>query len=84
MPASELHTDSYVEEIEALVRGLDGKVTIAIKKGETLNKEGFGGLWGVGKAAEHLPALVHLSYSPPTATKTVVMVCLSFQFAFIN
>jgi probable aminopeptidase NPEPL1 len=34
----------------------------------------YGAIWGVGKAAEHLPALVILSYQPQGATKTVAWV----------
>lgn len=34
----------------------------------------FGGIWGVGKAAENLPALVVLSYKPTGASKTIAMV----------
>jgi probable aminopeptidase NPEPL1 len=34
----------------------------------------FGGLWGVGKASEHPPALVVLSYVPAAANKTLALV----------
>lgn len=47
---------------------------MTVKQGKDLENEGFGGLWNVGKAAEHLPALVLLSYSPAGATKTVALV----------
>lgn len=36
-------------------------VTISVIRGEELREKGFGGLYGVGKAAEHPPALVVLS-----------------------
>jgi probable aminopeptidase NPEPL1 len=32
------------------------------------------GIWGVGKAAENLPALAVLSFTPPSAEKTVAWV----------
>lgn len=35
-----------------------------IIRGEELRNQGFGGLWNVGKASDHMPALVHLSYTP--------------------
>ena len=36
--------------------------------------QGFGGLYGVGKAAVHQPALVVLSHMPAGATETVAWV----------
>ena len=42
--------------------------------GEDLNNQGFGGLYGVGKAAIHQPALVVLSHTPEGATETVAWV----------
>jgi hypothetical protein len=34
-----------------------------------LKEKGFGGIYGVGKAAEHKPALVVLSHTPESATR---------------
>ena len=39
-----------------------------------MNNQGFGGLYGVGKAAIHQPALVVLSHTPEGATETVAWV----------
>ncbi len=61
-PPNELHTDSYVEESLEVVRRLGCKVHII--RGIELRDQGFGGIWGVGKASEHLPALVVLSHVP--------------------
>ena len=36
--------------------------------------QGFGGIYGVGKAAIHAPALVVLSHTPKDAQKTVAWV----------
>jgi leucyl aminopeptidase len=44
------------------------------KQGEELKEKGFGGIYGVGKAAEHKPALVVLSHKPEGATKTIAWV----------
>ena len=43
-------------------------------QGEELKQKGFGGIYGVGKAAEHKPALVVLSHLPAGATQTVAWV----------
>ncbi len=42
--------------------------------GEDLRKGGFGGVYGVGKAAAHPPVLAILSHTPPGATKTIAWV----------
>jgi hypothetical protein len=65
-PCNELHTKAFTEQAVELIRGLD-QVTSRVIKGEELEKQGFGGLYNVGKAAEHPPALVILSYEPPSA-----------------
>lgn len=43
-------------------------------KGEELQARGFGGLWGVGKAAECPPILAVLSHTPPGATQSIAWV----------
>lgn len=43
-------------------------------QGEELATKGFGGIYGVGKAAVHAPALVVLSHTPSGATENVAWV----------
>ena len=43
-------------------------------QGEDLANQGFGGIYGVGKAAIHAPALVVLSHTPKGAVETVAWV----------
>jgi probable aminopeptidase NPEPL1 len=73
-PPNLLHTDAYV----AICQGVATKLGCEIKilQGKNLEDGGFGGIWGVGKASEHLPALVILSYYPSTAGKDTPSVCL--------
>ena len=73
MPTSELHTDAFVAEARKLAARNDG-VTIDVIRGKDLDKRGFGGLWGVGKAATRPPALVVLSYKPEDAKRTLAWV----------
>merc|ERR550534_1293614 len=40
-------------------------------RGEELNQRGFGGIYGVGKASDHPPALVVLSHKPEGATRSI-------------
>jgi probable aminopeptidase NPEPL1 len=64
-PCNELHTKAFTEQALDLIQGID-HVTSRVIKGEELKKQGFGGLYNVGKAAAHPPALVILSYEPPS------------------
>jgi len=64
-PPNELHVTSYVAECLAAAEAVGAAVTVI--RGEELRDRGFGGIWGVGKASEHLPALVVLSHTPPEA-----------------
>lgn len=75
MPPSELHCDEYVREAHLVQDRLkDHGVTIEVIQGEELQTRGFGGIFGVGKASEHPPALVILSYKPLNAAKTLALV----------
>jgi probable aminopeptidase NPEPL1 len=53
---------------------LGAKITVI--KGHDLEAQGFGGLWGVGKASDNLPALVILSHIPEgsEAEKSICLV----------
>ncbi|TFJ86193.1 hypothetical protein NSK_002401 [Nannochloropsis salina CCMP1776] len=68
-PANEMHTDAMVEEARQVLHRLRqlnmrDSVSMTVLRGEELREKGFGGLYGVGKAAEHPPALVVLSLVP--------------------
>ena len=78
-PTSELNTTAFVAEAGAVFAALKedacgSDVSIKVIEGEALKAAGLGGIYGVGKAASHPPALVILSHTPPTATKSVVWV----------
>ncbi|KAH3769018.1 probable aminopeptidase NPEPL1 [Dreissena polymorpha] len=72
MPCADMHTDAFLVEVRAIGKelGIEPKII----QGEDLLKEGLGGIYNVGKAAEHGPALAYLSFHPPGATKTVAWV----------
>lgn len=72
-PPDDLHTDAFVDEALRAVEGLAGVSTTLIR-GEELRQKGFGGLFGVGRAAEHGPALLALHWNPPGATRSVAWV----------
>lgn len=71
-PCSEMDVSGFLEEIDNVAKSLD--LTPKVIRGEDLKAKGFGGIYGVGKAALSPPALAVLSYSPPGATNTVAWV----------
>lgn len=71
-PCNEMNTDHFLNEIKAV--GSELGITPVIIRGEELKQKGFGGIYGVGKAAEHPPALAVLSHTPDGATQTIAWV----------
>ncbi|KAF7711326.1 probable aminopeptidase NPEPL1 [Silurus meridionalis] len=71
-PCSEMNTDHFLEEVKAVACELGISPTII--RGKELKQRGFGGIYGVGKAAEHPPALAVLSHTPTGATQTIAWV----------
>jgi probable aminopeptidase NPEPL1 len=65
-PPEELTTDVYAEECRQLADQLEG-VTMTEIVGEELNQKGYGGIYGVGRAATSPPRLVIMEYTPPTS-----------------
>ena len=70
MPCNELHCTAYAERAHAVAKSLPG-VEIEEIVGEELQQRGFGGIYGVGKAAVEPPRLIILKHRPPGATRTV-------------
>ena len=71
-PTSVLDTDAFVEEAHGVAAELG--VAVQVIQGTELRDRGFGGLWGVGKAATRPPALVILSHEPEGAQRTLAWV----------
>lgn len=71
-PCNEMNVSHFIDEIEGIARELGCNPLII--RGEELNSRGFGGIYGVGKAAAVPPALVVLSHTPAGATETVAWV----------
>lgn len=72
MPCNEMNVDDFIDEIKAVADAHSLKSTII--RGEELNERGFGGIYGVGKAATVPPALAVLSHEPAGATETYAWV----------
>lgn len=71
-PCNEMNVSHFIEEINIVAKEL-GKVPYVVR-GEELRERGFGGIYGVGKAATVPPALVVLSHEPAGATETIAWV----------
>ncbi|XP_059832369.1 probable aminopeptidase NPEPL1 [Hypanus sabinus] len=72
MPCCEMNTDDFLEEINLV--GSELGIIPTVIRGEELNHKGFGGIYGVGKAAVNPPALAILSHTPEDATQTIAWV----------
>nr|XP_032523702.1 probable aminopeptidase NPEPL1 [Danaus plexippus plexippus] len=72
-PANIMDVDAFIQEAINLAKELEIPPPTIIR-GEELKARGMGGLYGVGKAAARPPALVALSYRPPSASQTVAWV----------
>uniref|UniRef100_A0A8D2F5D4 Aminopeptidase like 1 n=1 Tax=Theropithecus gelada TaxID=9565 RepID=A0A8D2F5D4_THEGE len=71
-PCNEMNTDTFLEEINKVGKELG--IIPTIIRDEELKTRGFGGIYGVGKAALHPPALAVLSHTPDGATQTIAWV----------
>ncbi|XP_037026092.1 probable aminopeptidase NPEPL1 [Bradysia coprophila] len=71
-PCSHMDVSHFINEIQKIGNLLG--ISPLIISGEELKERGFGGIYGVGKAAVVPPALVVLSYEPAAATDTIALV----------
>eukprot|EP01041_Mallomonas_annulata_P006508 gene6508-13142_t len=73
-PPNELHSDEYIHRVLQIKEDLNCSVHVI--RGEQCRDQGLGGIWGVGKASEHLPALVILSHYPTGTNENTPSICL--------
>jgi probable aminopeptidase NPEPL1 len=73
MPPDVLHPERFVAEAQAVATRLHN-VTVHIVQGDALREQGLGGLYGVGQASTHPPALVVLDHGPSDAGAPIVLV----------
>jgi len=65
MPPCKMNCSWYVDFCQKVASGLaDSGVTIKVIRGKELDEQGLGGIWGVGKASDHPPALAILTHTP--------------------
>ncbi|KAJ8042090.1 putative aminopeptidase NPEPL1 [Holothuria leucospilota] len=71
-PCNQMTTDDFVEEARKVASELGTEILVIRDK--ELETKGFGGIYGVGKAAVNPPALVVLKHHPPEATQNIAWV----------
>ena len=77
MPPCKLHCSLYVDKCREIQKELEPfGVAIKVIRGKELDEGGFGGIYGVGKASDHDPALVILSHVPQASTPNAKSICL--------
>lgn len=73
MTPEELTTDAYARECRVIAKELGVPMTEIV--GEELKEKGYGGIYGVGKAATCPPRLIIMEYNPPdNPTENVALV----------
>ncbi|MET4095903.1 leucyl aminopeptidase [Arthrobacter sp. UYCu712] len=77
-PPSHLFPESFADAAKELSKGLPVKVTVWDEK--RLEKEGFGGILGVGKGSTRQPRLVKVEYAPARATAKIALVGKGITF----
>ncbi|WP_026174594.1 leucyl aminopeptidase [Acaricomes phytoseiuli] len=82
-PPNRLYPETFAEASRELAKGLPVKVTVYDEK--RLEKEGYGGLIGVGKGSVNPPRLVKVEYAPakygkPGSTQHVALVGKGITF----
>ncbi|MDQ0756756.1 leucyl aminopeptidase [Arthrobacter sp. B3I4] len=77
-PPSHLYPETFAEAARDLAKGLPVKVTVWDEK--RLEKDGFGGILGVGKGSARQPRLVKVEYAPAKATAKVALVGKGITF----
>ena len=74
-PTNELHTTAFVQKALTVAQTLPN-TTAKVISGKDLESQGYGGIYGVGKAAAHPPALVILEYAPPNCAADAESICM--------
>lgn len=77
-PPSHLYPETFAQAAKDLTKGLPIKVTVLDEK--RLEKEGYGGILGVGKGSSRQPRLVKVEYSPSSAKQSLALVGKGITF----
>jgi probable aminopeptidase NPEPL1 len=73
-PCNELNSEVFANEAVRMVEAIGVPIKKTIIVGEDLKKQGFGGIYNVGKAADHPPVFACFSYTPTGASENIALV----------
>lgn len=73
-PGNELYPSSYADILREAAEGIG--LDVEVLDDSELERQGFGGIVGVGKGSVHPPRLVRISYRPSRATDSTPHVAL--------
>jgi len=77
-PPSHLYPETFAQAAKDLSRGLPVKVTVMDEK--RLERDGYGGLLGVGKGSSRPPRMVKVEYSPAKSAVHLALVGKGITF----
>uniref|UniRef100_A0A1I7SM94 CYTOSOL_AP domain-containing protein n=2 Tax=Bursaphelenchus xylophilus TaxID=6326 RepID=A0A1I7SM94_BURXY len=75
-----MNSSAFAEETVKIAENLGIPIKTTLVKGDDLLKRGFGGIYHVGKAAEHPPIFLCFSHNPSGATKDIALVGKGIMF----
>ena len=79
-PPSHLYPETFAQAAKDLAKPLSAKVKVTVLDEKKLERDGFGGLIGVGKGSSRPPRLVKLEYSPLRAKAKLALVGKGITF----
>lgn len=79
LPANHLHPADLAKAAQKAASGIE-TLTVKVLDEKQLIAGGFGGISAVGAGAKHAPRLVHLSYRPKGAKKSLALVGKGITF----
>ncbi|WP_442853052.1 leucyl aminopeptidase [Arthrobacter sp. 35W] len=77
-PPSHLYPETFADAAKELAKGLPVKITVLDEK--KLEKDGYGGIMGVGKGSSRPPRLVKVEYAPAKAKVKLALVGKGITF----
>ncbi len=77
-PPSDLYPETFAQEAQDIAS--DAPVTVTVLAEDELEREGFGGILGVGKGSTRGPRLVKVEYSPADASQHLALVGKGITF----
>ena len=78
LPPNDLYPESFAGEIRDRAKGT--KVTVTVTDEKALEKQGYGGILGVGKGSARPPRLVTLAYQPSRPVAHLALVGKGITF----